>query len=157
MQLRKGRRNARRQIEFEEEETVRITSKRITNRSVHGLDMAQDIAGKIAPRIQHPKITPAMNHLYLEEVVVEAEVSEEAVVDEALAEVSVEVEAITTTMAMVPQVEGTNTQVREAEVNKEQVVPIKAKITTIKQIIISIILINNRPMEIGTMCIIKMR
>ena len=115
--------------------------------------MAKDTHGSNAQRIQLRKIMLVMNHTFPEEAVAKDE-DLEAAEEEVSAEVSV-AEETTTIMAMDPQVEGTNTQVREAEVNKEQVVPSTAKptIKTSPKIILTILKII--PVETGTMCIIR--
>lgn len=139
--------------------TQEIRTRKPTKKDAHGPDTVEDISGLNAQRIQLRRITLEINLMCLEEVEVVAKA--EALVaeaEEALAEVSVEVEEITIiTMAMVPQVEDANTQVKAAEVNKQQVALIKATITTINQIIISTINQTMLPMEIGVICIIRNR
>ena len=141
--------------------TQEIRTRKLTKKDAHGPDTVEDISGLNVQRIQLRRITMEINLMHLEEVEVVAKA--EALVaeaEEALAEVSVEVEEIITmmmTMAMVPQVEDTNTQVKAAEVNKQQVALIKATITTIKQIITFIINKITIPMEIGVMCVIRNR
>ena len=135
----------------------RTRTPKIVNAGAHGLGTERGILGKSVLKIQHQRTTLGRNHICLKEVVVQDEVSEAAE-----AEVTAEVSDAegATIMAMDPQVEDTNTQAREAEVNKEQVVPSTAR-TTIKtnqKIILTMPKITKIiPMEIGMICIIKVR